>query len=400
MKLFTVTLVFLSIMVIGLPLNGFGQCPGITEDTIKIGIIQPLSGVAANYGQAGLAVDKALWRDINEKGGIGGRKVKLVIEDSHYEPRKGVSAYLKLAHQDKVFGIIGVLGAAIGGAFHTMSERDKVPVYHQSPGRILWDPPKKYYFSFLSSYEVQFGNLLGWYADKIGKKKKARVGVIYQDDAYGKGGFQGYKIAAKKAGYEIVASASFGRMDTDLSAQVLQMRNANVDLLGIVANTKAAAFIINEANKMRMNVPMFGHADENVLPLVNKPYGELYGAMFSVLWHERDKVPGLKRVKVLFDKYNVNIKGMPGFQFAWRASLVRTAAEAFNRMFASGDISREGFVKATESIRDWNCEGMSVITFGPNRRLSSDAICIYRASEATGMWERKANWVRYMDWKE
>lgn len=380
------------------PINGFGitkEVPGITDDTIKIGVILPLSGVIANYGQAEFAVYKAMFRDINEKGGIAGRKIKMVTEDSSYEPSKAVAGYLKLVKQDKVFMILGVVGGALGAAISPLAEKDRVPVYHIGPSRVLWDPPRKYYFTFLTSYEAQFGCLIRYLAEEAGIKKR-KLAVLYQDDAYGKDGLIGYKKAAKKYGYELVAEIPFGRRETDLSAYVLRAKNAGMNLLGTIANTKAQASIINETRRLRSGAPVLGNADEGVLPLLNKPWGEIYGSLYCPLWHERDKVPGLLRMKALFDKYNVDTKGLATFHFSWGGAISSTLIESFKRMFDSGDIGRDSFVKATESIQNVDFGGMSIITFGPNRRVASDATIIYKGDEAAGLWIRQSEgWVTW-----
>ena len=125
LKLFTV----ISILFL------FGSIPcqaeearGVTDDTIKVGVVLDMSGPVCNLLLPCWEAYKNYFRHLNENGGINGRKVKMILEDDHYSIPSSIAAYKKLLYKDKVLAILFMGGSGQHKALYDKLERDKMPV--------------------------------------------------------------------------------------------------------------------------------------------------------------------------------------------------------------------------------------------------------------------------------
>ena len=129
------------------------QGVSVSKDTIVIGTIQDLSGPVAAYGNAARNGLQLRVDEINEQGGIHGRKIKLIVEDNAYDPKRAVLAAQKLVSQDKVFLIASHIGTPMNNAaMPSMFEKGVINFFPLSAGREMYDPPNKLKFARVASY--------------------------------------------------------------------------------------------------------------------------------------------------------------------------------------------------------------------------------------------------------
>ncbi|MBL8486209.1 MAG: ABC transporter substrate-binding protein, partial [Rhodocyclaceae bacterium] len=165
----------------GLPAHA--QQMGVTKDEVVIGSLQDLSGPLAGFGKQLRFGMMMRVDEINETGGINGRKLKLVVEDSGYDPKKGLLAAQKMVQQDKIFAMVGSLGTAVSMAsMPTLFEKNVLHLFPLTSAREMYEPFHKLKFSFAAPYYDQVRNGVKWMAKERGAKKFC---IVYQDDDFG-----------------------------------------------------------------------------------------------------------------------------------------------------------------------------------------------------------------------
>ena len=232
------------------------QTQGVTKSEIVIGSIQDLSGPIAGYGKAlrnGLQfrVDA-----INESGGINGRKIRLIVEDSGYDPKKAVLAAQKLVQKDGVFAVVGSVGTPINMAAMPIEfEKNVFNFLPIASAREMFEPISPLKWSFAATYFDQVRTGSKWLIKAKGSK---RVCVLYQDDDFGQEILHGTEAGLKEIGLQVVERASFKRGATDFSSQVQRLRNAYCDLVVLGTIIRETIGAVGEARKIGWGVEFLG----------------------------------------------------------------------------------------------------------------------------------------------
>ena len=219
--------------------------PGVTDTEIKIGNTGPYSGPLSNASPIPLSTE-AYFKKINAEGGVNGRKITWISYDDGYTPPKTVEMTRKLVEQDEVLFIAGSVGTPTNSAvWHYMNDR-KVPQLFPSTGATKWDDPKghPWTMAFFISYQAE-GRI---YAEYILKNKPdAKVGVLYQNDDFGKDYLKGLEDGlGDKAASMIKVKDSYETTDVGVDSQIVDMKAAGCDLLFTVAIPKFGALAIRK----------------------------------------------------------------------------------------------------------------------------------------------------------
>ena len=159
------------------------QTQGVSKNEIVIGSIQDLSGPIAGLGKASRNGMQMRFDEVNEKGGVHGRKIKLVVEDHGYDPKRAVLATRKLLDQDKIFLMLAHIGTAMNeAAMPLLFEKNVINLFPFSPARQMFDPVHRLKFASLTPYYDQARYSVPAIVKEKGLKKPC---IIYQDDDYG-----------------------------------------------------------------------------------------------------------------------------------------------------------------------------------------------------------------------
>src|SRR5690348_11337823 len=182
--------------------------PGVTDTEIKIGNIMPYSGPASAYGVGG-RTEAAYFRKINAEGGINGRKINFISYDDAYSPPKAVEQARKLVESDEVLIIFGPLGTPSNSAIQKYMNAKQVPQLFVSTGATKWNDPREYPWTM--GWQPNYQSEARIYAKYILREKPiARIGVLYQNDDYGKDYLKGLKDGlGDKAASMIVAEDAY-----------------------------------------------------------------------------------------------------------------------------------------------------------------------------------------------
>ena len=201
--------------------------PGVTDTEIKIGNTGPYSGPASSYSTIPKCM-AAYYNMVNATGGVSGRKINFISYDDGYTPPKTVEMTRKLVEQDNVLLIASALGTPTNSAvWHYMNER-KVPQLFVSTGATKWDDPKGHPWTigWQPNYQSE-GRIYAAYILK--QKPDGTIGVLYQDDDFGKDYLKGIidGLGAKAASM-VKVKASYETTDPTVNSQIIGMKAAGV----------------------------------------------------------------------------------------------------------------------------------------------------------------------------
>jgi len=220
--------------------------PGVTDTEIKIGNTAFYTGPASSYGTIGKAM-AAYYRMVNDQGGINSRKINFLSYDDAYSPPKTVEQTRRLVEQDGVFLMAGPLGTPTNSATQHYLNQKKVPQLFVSTGATKWDDPK--HFPWTIGWQPNYQSEGRAYAAYILEQKKdGKIGVLYQNDDFGKDYLKGVKDGlGEKAKTMLVSETSYETTDPTVDSQVLSMKAAGCDVFVNTAIPKFAAQAIRKA---------------------------------------------------------------------------------------------------------------------------------------------------------
>ena len=219
--------------------------PGVTDKEIKIGQTQPYSGPVSAWSVQG-RVDSAYMNRLNAQGGINGRKVKLLSLDDGYSPPKAVERARELVESEQVLGLFGSVGTVPNVAVAKYLNQRKVPHLLISSAAAVFADPKVYPWS-TAFYMLQptEAKLLAKYV--LATRPDARIGVLYQNDEFGKGYLKAFRDAlGDKANRMIVKESSYDMTDPTIESQIIELKNSGADTLFNASTAKFGAQAIRK----------------------------------------------------------------------------------------------------------------------------------------------------------
>ena len=218
---------------------------GATDKEIKIGHTNPYSGPASAYGVIGKTIE-AYWKSVNEAGGINGRMVKFLTRDDGYNPAKTVEMIRELVEQEKVFCTFNTLGTPTNTAIHKYMNQKKVPQLFVATGASKWGKPKE--FPWTMGFQPDYHTEGVIYAKHIlANVKDAKIGVLMQNDDYGKDYWDGFKEGLGKESGKVVKHVTFEVTNPTVDSQVIQLKDSGANVFFNIATPKAAAQAIRKA---------------------------------------------------------------------------------------------------------------------------------------------------------
>jgi len=219
--------------------------PGASDTEIKIGNTNPYSGPASAYGTIGKTI-AAYFKMVNDHGGIKGRKINFISYDDGYSPPKTVEMARKLVEQDQVLFLFQPLGTPSNSAIHKYMNAKKVPQLFVATGASKWNDPK--HFPWTMGWQPNYHTEGEIYAhDILQTKPNAKIGVLYQNDDFGKDLLQGLKDGlGAKAKTMIVKEVSYEVTDPTVDSQIVQLQASGADVFVDITTPKAAAQAIRK----------------------------------------------------------------------------------------------------------------------------------------------------------
>lgn len=233
-----------------------------SAEPIKIAGIFALTGRAAHIGTAQkdavlLAIDEA-----NQQGGINGRMLEMVMEDTESNPTKAVMALKKILESEDVVAIIGPTLTGTAMAMRGFIEKEKIPAFMHSGGDVILmapldkkDPKSMPKWTFKSPYKA--ADAMGKICQYMNKHGIKKIGFIYSNEGFGKDGLRNVKVQAPKYGVEIVAQEAFQPKDVDMTAQLTRINGKGVDAIIAWTVGPAMGIIAKNIKQLGIKAPLF-----------------------------------------------------------------------------------------------------------------------------------------------
>lgn len=219
---------------------------GASDSEIKIGNIMPYSGNASAYGVIG-RTSEAVMKMVNDAGGLNGRKINFITYDDGYSPPKAVEMVRKLVEEDKVLIVFNPLGTPSNTAIQRYLNQRKVPQLFVATGASKWGNPRQ--FPWTMGWQPDYVTEGAIYAKHIlSTKPDAKIGVLMQNDDYGKDYFNGFKQGLGAANErKIVQLSTYEVTDPTVDSQMIQLKNSGADVFFNITTPKFAAQAIKKA---------------------------------------------------------------------------------------------------------------------------------------------------------
>ena len=262
-----------SMVLLGPPAQSARYGPGVTDKEIKIGNINPYSGPAAAYGTIGRTIS-AYFKMLNEtQGGINGRKINFISYDDGYSPPKTIEMARRLVERDKVLFIFQSLGTPTNTAIHRYMNKKKTPHLFVATGAAKWNNPSK--FPWTMGWQPNYVTEAKIYAKYIAQNvPNARIGILYQNDDYGKDYLHGFRAGIKNVpGAKIVSEQSYEVTSPTIDSQMVNLKNSGANVFLNVTTPKFAAQAIKKAAALGWNPVHFLNNVSISVARVLKPAG-------------------------------------------------------------------------------------------------------------------------------
>jgi branched-chain amino acid transport system substrate-binding protein len=218
--------------------------PGATDTEIKIGNTNPYSGPASAYGVIGKTI-AAYFTKINAEGGINGRKINFISYDDGYSPPKTVEQARKLVESDEVLLLFQTLGTPCNTAIQKYMNAKKVPQLFVATGATKWNDPKN--FPWTMGWQPNYQSEGHIYAQYLIKNHpNGKVGMLYQNDDYGKDYVKGLKDGLNGK-LPIVSEQPYETTDPTVDSQMINLKASGADVFFNVTTPKFAAQAIKKA---------------------------------------------------------------------------------------------------------------------------------------------------------
>ncbi len=227
--------------------GAFAQTPGVTATEIKIGNINPYSGPASAYGTIGKSIG-AYFRMVNDQGGINGRKINYITYDDGYSPPKTVEMARRLVEQDQVALVFQPLGTPPNSAIHKYMNQSKVPQLFVATGATKWNDPKNFPWTigWQPNYQTE-GQIYAAYV--LQNVKDAKVGILYQNDDYGKDYLKGFEDGlGERAKQLIVMRQSYEVTDPTVDSQIVNLKSSGANVFFNITIPKFAVQAIRKSH--------------------------------------------------------------------------------------------------------------------------------------------------------
>ena len=357
------------------------QSQGVSKSEILIGSIQDLSGPIAGFGKQARNGMQLRVDELNEQGTINGRKLRLIVEDSAYDPRKAVLAAQKLVNQDKIFAMVQHIGTAHNNAaLPVQLEKGVINWFPLTSARDMFEPFHRLKFAFAASYFDQMRVAVPRLVKEKGATKPC---AIYQDDDFGLDVLRGAEAGLKAAGMALVETTSFKRGATDFSSQVARMKAAGCDLVVMGTIIRETIGTIAEARKTGFS-PTFIGSNAAYTDLIHKLGGKAMDGLYATMTVQ-NPYPDEANPQIRFwaAKYKTKFGEDPTVFSVYGY----TAVDAFIQVAqkAGPNLTTDSFIKAAETHEfPQDIFGSPVARFGPKKRQASDVARLSQLKD--GRW--------------
>lgn len=360
---------------------------GITTDTILLGSSCALTGHASFLGRETIHGARAYINQVNQNGGVHGRKLKLITYDDAYDPPRCVANTQRLINQDQVFALFCYVGTPTTMKIIPMAEEARVPLVGAFTGaNALRNPFKRYIINIRASYYQETGRAIRHLVEDLGIK---RVAVFYQYDDYGFDGLTGTEMALRRYSLAPVAKGSYRRGTLEVEEALKTIAAAKAEAVVMVGTYDPCAKFIRLARARDYNPVFYSVSFVGANQLLNRLGSTGDGVIISQVvpppW-EKALLPAAEEYTHLLAKYypgdQPNFVSFEGFINA------KVLVEGLKR--AGRDLDREKLISAIESIRQFSMGIANSLSFSRRNHQGLDNVYFTRIEG--GRFNLLTNW--------
>src|SRR6195256_5090765 len=333
---------------------------GATDTEIKIGNIMPYSGPASSYGVIG-KTEAAFFKMVNDKGGIGGRKIDFISYDDAYSPPKAIEQARKLVESDEVLLIFQPLGTPSNSAIMKYMNAKKVPQLFVASGGTKFGDPKNFPWTmgFQPNYQSEGRIYAKYIRDNFPNSK---IAVLWQNDDAGKDQFKGLKDGLGDKASMIIADKSYEVSDPSIDSQIVALHGSGADIFFSWAAPKGSAQAIRKVGELGWKPKFFLANTATSVAAVLKPASVEYAKDIISTAYLKDPTdpawkddPGVKTWQAFMDKYypdgdKLNANNVYGYVLA--QNMVQVLKQC------GDDLTRENVMKQAANLKDFSTDMM------------------------------------------
>jgi branched-chain amino acid transport system substrate-binding protein len=358
------------------------QTQGVSKNEIVIGSIQDLSGPLAGFGKQVRLGMMLRVDEVNEQGGVNGRKIKLLVEDSGYDPRRAVLAAQKLVNQDKIFAMVAHIGTAQNmAAMPVQFQKNVVNFFPVTAAREMYEPFHKLKYSFAATYYDQMRQAVPALVKEKGAKQ---ICTMYQDDEFGLEVFRGAEAGLKDAGLQFAEVTTYKRGATDFASQMQKLASAKCDFVVMGTIIRETIGGIATARRLGFN-PTFVGSSAAYTDLIHKLGGPAMNGFYATMTSQHPYLDEASQpIRFWANKYKTMFNEDPTVFSAYGYGAVDSYLRAVEK--AGANLSTETFIKAMDTMKiPPDIFGSPEMTFSPTKRLGNN---ISRMSQIQdGRWK-------------
>jgi len=360
------------------PVMAADSVRGVTDNEIIIGTYTDLSGVTARWGVNNSNAWRMVFEEANAAGGINGRKIKYIVEDNQYQVPRSVQAANKLINRDGVFMMVANGGTPMNNA--TMPEQlaKGVPnVFPLTSARSMYEPLNHLKFGLASSYYDQMRAGVKLFVTQRGKKA---ICAMSEDTDFGRDVMDGARDELKALNIKLAAETLHKPTDTDFSASVARLHDANCDLILVGGIVRDTVQIISAVRKTGWKVDMLGQAASYDEAVAAVPGGVTEGfySMTPVLYVAANSENA--DVAKFAEQYKKEFGKEPNFAAQIGYTGAQLVVQALKN--AGKNLTVDSFVTGMESIKDWHdIFGSPPMSFSPTKHQGSNEsfLCVVKS---------------------
>jgi len=354
---------------------------GVRKNEIVVGTHTALSGPVAGWGTDATQGARLRFEEVNANGGVHGRKIKYVVEDSQYRVPIAVQKANKLINRDKTFFLIANIGTPMNNAAFKMMEKKNVPnLFPYTAARSMYQPHHKLKFANLASY---YSNMRAAVKFFIEKKGKTRPCMMVVDTDFGQETVDAVHDQLKVQGVELIAETRHKASETNFVGAITKLRKSQCDVVFLGTIVRDTIIPVATATKMGWKVDMVTQTAgcNNIVAAKGGKGVEGLWAVTSIPMMSEEQATGA--AKVFFEKYKKRFGKAPSpvAQHGYfSADLAVTALQNAGR-----ELTVNRFIKGLEAIKGYpHPFGGPMINFGSNKHLGSEESVLLRIKD--GKW--------------
>ncbi len=349
--------------------SAFAQTQGVSKGEIVIGTMQDLSGPIVAFSKQLVAGMNMRVDEQNALGGIEGRKLKLVVEDHGYDPKKAVLATQKLVQKDKIFAMVGTIGTPTAlPSMPILFEKNIPHLFPLTAAREMYEPLHKLKYSFAATY---FDQMKAGVKHLVKLKGAKKVCTMYQDDDFGAEVMRGAEAGLKDIGMPLAEKTTYKRGATDFSSQISRMKDAGCDLVVLGTIIRETLGAIGTARKLGWGVDFIG-SSASYTELIHKLGGPAMNGFYST---NTVNMPYLddasKNVRDWANRYKEKYKEDPAVFSVYGYQVIDLFIQVATK--AGKDLSTEKFINTLDTFTSpRDMFGADSMSFTKTKHLGSN----------------------------